>query len=63
MVHLIKSVNLTSLGLEALLQSAQLKTMFGDLQGAMDLAARALPLARSRDEVIFISFAFTSNSS
>jgi hypothetical protein len=25
--------------------------MFGDLQGAMELATKALPLARSRDEV------------
>jgi hypothetical protein len=45
------AIDLDPNGIEPLIQCAQLKTMFGDLQTAMDLANRALPLTRSRDEV------------
>jgi hypothetical protein len=48
------AIDLDPNGIEPLIQCAQLKTMFGDLQTAMDLANRALPLTRSRDEVRFL---------
>jgi hypothetical protein len=32
-------------------QSAQLKTMLGDMAGSLELSTRALPLARTKDEV------------
>ena len=49
------AIDLDPNGIEPLIQCAQLKTMFGDLQAAMDLANRALPLTRSRDEVLSFS--------
>lgn len=47
-----RALEIDPMAVEIMAQFAQLKSMIlGDLQGAVDLLKRALPLARSRDEV------------
>jgi len=47
-----KAIELDANGIEALVHSAQLKTMMGDMKGSLGLSERALPLVRSRDEAL-----------
>jgi hypothetical protein len=39
-------------GIEALTQLANLKTMFGDFDGALKLAEQAIPMLRNCDETL-----------
>lgn len=51
-----KALMLEPLAIEVMAQYAQLKSMLqGDLKGASELLNRALPLSRTRDEVLEIS--------